>query len=412
MNDIPSGRFEASLLAALGTVAGAAAPLVAPAPAAAQKSFADVASDYWARPYIQAMAERGIISGFPNGTFRPDEPVTRAQFAAMLNQAFSKSTAREPIAFQDVPQDHWASEAIRQVYATGFLTGYPNQTFQPAQNIPRVQVLASLAGGLNYEASQSPDATLDYYNDASAIPDWARSSVAAATQNQIVVNHPNVRQLQPERQATRAEVAASIHQALVSAGRASAIESQYVVRQQGTAKVVPAQTSISAQYDKTQKVYLSPQEPNPVPVTLKVAQAVTDEAGQVLIPKGTPVEGELRIARSGGQQGARFFAERLRLSDDRAVALDATSGLITQTKVVKGGTDVEALLKGAAVGAGAQAAIEAVTGDRQVDAGAVLGNTTAEVLAGVFSGQDQAELFVLDSSQELSLTLNAQLKLN
>ena len=411
MADFIAGRSDRTLLVALGTLAGAATPLVAPAPAAAQKTFSDVASDYWARSYIQAMAERGVISGFPNGTFRPQEPVTRAQFAAMLNQAFDKSATRNATSFQDVPQDHWANEAISKAYTMGFLTGYPNKIFKPSQNIPRVQVLAALSGGLNYEASQSPDSVLEYYNDASAIPDWARSSTAAATQNQIVVNHPNRRQLNPDRQATRAEVAASIYQALVSAGRANAIDSQYVVQSQGTAQVVPAETTISAQYDKARKIYLSPKEPNPVPVTLKVAQAVKAEDGEVLIPKGTPIEGELRIESDDGETGARFYAEQLRLSADHAIALDATSGLITQTRTVKGGSNADDLVKGAALGAGAQAAIEAVTGDRQVDAGAVLSDTTAEVLARVFSGQDQVELIVLDSSQRLNLTLNSQLEL-
>jgi hypothetical protein len=75
---------------------GAMAPMVITAPAIAQTTspspspspspgaavnFSDVAPDFWARPFIQALAERKIITGFPNGTFRPEQPVERAEFA-------------------------------------------------------------------------------------------------------------------------------------------------------------------------------------------------------------------------------------------------------------------------------------------------------------------------------------------
>ena len=67
------------------------------------------------------------------------------------------------------------------------------------------------------------------YSDAVQIPNWAQNSVAAATARQLVVNYPTASQLNPSRQATRAEVAAFVYQALVNAGQAQAIPSPYVV---------------------------------------------------------------------------------------------------------------------------------------------------------------------------------------
>ena len=406
---LPSSYAAGSVAAALGTVAGAAAPLVAPAPAAAQPNFPDVSSNYWAQPYIRAMAERDIVGGFPDGTFRPDEPVTRAQFAAMLEQTFSKAASRDPAQFQDVPQDHWARQAIRQAYATGFLSGYPNNRFRPGQSIPRVQALASLAGGLGYDTSGSVSSTLDYYTDAVAIPDWARNSIAAATQNQLVVNHPDVRQLQPNQAATRAEVAAFIYQALVSAGKAEPIDSRYVAQRQGKAKVVPAGTTLATRYEQAETIYLAPQEPKPVPVTLTVSQAVTNDRGQILIPSGASVKGELRTVKANGQQGARFVARQLVWANGRTVSLDASSNLITSKETVQRGASAGDILKGAAVGAGAAAAITAVTGDKAIATEEVLGGAAAGALGGVFVGREQVELIAIQPDRDLALTLKSPL---
>lgn len=198
-------------------------------PSAQTTAFSDVSSNYWAAQFIQQLSQRGVIAGFPNGTFRPEEPVTRAQFAAMVDKAFQKSQQRQAIKFSDVPSNYWASSAIGKAYSIGFLAGYPGNRFQPNQAIPRQQVLVSLANGLGYTSGGNNQSTLRYFNDASKIASYARSPIAAATQKQIVVNYPNVKSLNPTATATRAQVAAFIYQALVSSNQAPAINSPYVV---------------------------------------------------------------------------------------------------------------------------------------------------------------------------------------
>ena len=194
-----------------------------------QTAFSDVSSNYWAAQFIQQLSQQGVIAGFPDGSFRPEEPVTRAQFAAMIDKAFPKAQQRTAINFADVPSNYWASSAIGQAYTIGFLSGYPGNRFEPNQAIPREQVLVSLANGLEYSPSGNTESTLQYFNDASNIASYARSPIAAATEKQIVVNYPNVKLLNPTATATRAQVAAFIYQALVSSNQASAINSPYVV---------------------------------------------------------------------------------------------------------------------------------------------------------------------------------------
>jgi hypothetical protein len=210
-------------------------------------TFSDTEGN-WAQSFIQALAARNIIQGFPDGTFRPDEPVTRAQFAAMIRKAFQKNPVREAIAFADVPDYYWASEAIQEAYRTGFLAGYPNNTFMPNQKIPRVQALVSLASGLNLSAKAEPAGVLDAsFQDAAQIPEFARTAVAAATENRLVVNYPNVALLNPDRVATRADVAAFIYQALASTGQvprvsATDVAAQYIVGYEPVAEAPPPST--------------------------------------------------------------------------------------------------------------------------------------------------------------------------
>lgn len=192
----------------------------------ASSSFRDV-QGHWAQAYIESLATKQIISGFPDGTYRPNDPVTRAQFAAIVNKAFAPAPQRPATAFRDVTNSFWGYQAIQTAYRGGFLSGYPGGIFEPNQRIPRVQVLVALSSGLGLSSSDT--AFLSRYQDSAQIPSYAASAVAGATQRQIVVNYPTVNQLSPNREATRAEVAAFVYQALVSAGQAEAIPSPYLV---------------------------------------------------------------------------------------------------------------------------------------------------------------------------------------
>ncbi|MBW4470091.1 MAG: DUF3747 domain-containing protein [Stenomitos rutilans HA7619-LM2] len=190
-------------------------------------AFVDTQSN-WAKNYIDALAAQKIISGFEDGTFRPDDPVTRVQFAAIVSKAFaSLSAQRESLTFKDIQPSFWGAEAIQTAYQKGFMSGYPDTTFKPNQQIPRLEALVSLASGLKL-SSTSTD-SLSFYQDAAQIPDWASGAIAAATDRRLVINYPRVKILNPTRPATRAEVAAFVYQALVDAGQLPAIPSPYVV---------------------------------------------------------------------------------------------------------------------------------------------------------------------------------------
>ena len=196
----------------------------------------DVAADYWAYPFVKQMRDKALVPELArNQEFEPDTLITRASMATLISQAFEDVPETESIKrFTDVTNGNELAKDIDKAVSTGFMQGYSDTEFKPLQNIPRYQVLVTLATGLDLEPPQNVDAVLQQFGDSSNMPDWARQQVAAATEAGLVVNPPDVpsSSLDPERPATRAEVAAMIHQALVNTGKLEPLESEYIVEPQ------------------------------------------------------------------------------------------------------------------------------------------------------------------------------------
>ncbi len=245
-----TSRFGIGLI--FGLLFGLSTPLIIPeishnsgfATAQAQTQptvFSDVPANYWAHDYIAGLAKLNIISGFGDGTFHPNESVTRAQFAAILRKAFLQSQPTTAQSFTDVPVNYWATDAIYAARSAGFLSGYPGNRFAPNNFITRENALISLANGLKY-AEGSPDA-LSAYRDVDSISNYALPGVRAAAQANLVVNYPNIDQISPYRPASRADVAAFVYQALVKAGRAEPLAASAIDRWQTQPLVtLPAQS--------------------------------------------------------------------------------------------------------------------------------------------------------------------------
>lgn len=103
-------------------------------------SFSDVTSAHWAANYIGYMEQFGIVRGYSDGTFRPNAPITRAEFAAICCR-FEQLTDGAAT-FTDVPASHWAAKSISYAAKRGWVTGYADGTFKPGNNITRAEVAA------------------------------------------------------------------------------------------------------------------------------------------------------------------------------------------------------------------------------------------------------------------------------
>ncbi|MGB3787297.1 MAG: S-layer homology domain-containing protein [Phormidesmis sp.] len=218
--DIHSVDFDSAI---------ASAELLPSATVKQSNSFSDVRDNYWAQPFVDALATNSYISGYSDGSFRPNQLLTRAEFAAMLSKAFVSAPAVKPAsaAFKDVSGVAWALPAIDFVESRGFMSGVGRGMFDPTSNISRVQVIVALSSGLRLAPIDDTELFLSAnYTDLAQIPTWAYSQTTAATLSEIVINPLPVimpTQMEPNRAATRAEVAAMVYQALVKENKIAPI---------------------------------------------------------------------------------------------------------------------------------------------------------------------------------------------
>ncbi len=189
--------------------------------------FTDI-ERHWAIPFIQALLSRQLISGFPDGTFQPEMSINRSQYAALIAKTFSLPIKRTEVLFRDVPSNFWAAGAINKAASMGFLAGFPDGTFRGDQALTKVQAIVSIVNGLGLTGGES-DVLLGY-GDRAQIPSYATNAIATATTNLMIVNYPEPEQLEPMRPITRAEVAVLVYNALVTTKKAPRIDSPYLVR--------------------------------------------------------------------------------------------------------------------------------------------------------------------------------------
>ncbi len=178
--------------------------------------FSDMAG-HWAEEDIAEMSARLVING-EKGTFGPDRPVTRAEFAAMLVRALGLPQAEgTTIPFADVNPGVWYADTVHTAYVYGMIGGFEDGTFRPTARMTREQALVMIARamsltGLKTDVATGTKASLPFAA-AAEVSAYARSGVAAATQAGIASGAKDGR-LAPKAQITRAEVAALLKRLL------------------------------------------------------------------------------------------------------------------------------------------------------------------------------------------------------
>lgn len=188
----------------------------APAPTASAAAPFDT-KGHWAESYVGQLTQRSIIGGFPDGSFKPDDGITRAQFAAIAVKALNLPQASGPATFKDVAANYWGAKAIAAVSQAGLVTGFPDGTFKPEDKITRAQALVILAKAL--PSGIADISILNSYQDGSQVPAWAAPSVAKAAKARILVSYPDPSAIRPNTNATRADVAALTYQTLINLGQ-------------------------------------------------------------------------------------------------------------------------------------------------------------------------------------------------
>jgi hypothetical protein len=197
------------------TVSQAATATVEATPAPV---FSDVSTSYWGYNAITILSGKGIVSGYPDGTFKPGATVTRAEFAAMLVKALSLNTAGTTGQFTDVTADDWYYGSINAAVNEGLVSGTGDNLFAPNASITREQMAVMVAkalrtNALGINAPATNGTELNAFSDRSATSSWAVSGMAEAIKAGIV-SGMTAGMLAPDDNATRAQAAAMIYRLL------------------------------------------------------------------------------------------------------------------------------------------------------------------------------------------------------
>ena len=119
---------------------------------AAVNTFSDVPLGHWAFQSVTALASKGIINGYGNGTFRGDRNITRYEAATMIakflkpkGNIINNDTTNDELPFSDVQKNHWAFDSVKTAFGKGIITGYDDKTFRGDKYITRYEMAQMLS---------------------------------------------------------------------------------------------------------------------------------------------------------------------------------------------------------------------------------------------------------------------------
>ncbi len=193
---------------------GAAADITA-------QQYPDVFDSYWASSDINRLTEACVLEGYPDGLFKPNRKVSRAEMATMVVKGYNldMTSGCDNLTFKDVPQNHWAHSYISKGVSENMIAGKGNDMFKPNENISRTEALTIMSKGLSCPMDETKaDQILSKYKDGSQVPCWARECVAKAIDNGALKNERNQDYIRPNDKTTRAEASAMLQNIRVAGG--------------------------------------------------------------------------------------------------------------------------------------------------------------------------------------------------
>lgn len=189
------------------------ASTLALSPLTAWASFNDVSSNYPYAKAINFLQENNIVSGYPDGSYQPSKAINRVEFLKIVLEASNvKLDATEPTGFTDVDENSWYGPYLKKASQEGWVTGYPDKTFQPGKTINKVEALKIVAEVQNWQLKALADIKDKPYND---IPDqaWYLPYVDFAKSKGIMTT--TATNLDPGKFQNRGEVAELLYQTII-----------------------------------------------------------------------------------------------------------------------------------------------------------------------------------------------------
>ena len=188
--------------------------------------FTDVPTNFWAYESITKMTKEGFMSGYRNGTFKPNDPLSREEAASLFSNMLGDTPSiMLASSFSDITSDRWSSLAIESVARANIISGYGDSTYRPEQYMSRQEFAVVADKFLHYQGYRTEDPTaLDtiHFSDQKFIAPWAQSSVRELALWGFI-NYSTKGLFNPEKYITRGE-AAEITYRLLFSKEATAIQ--------------------------------------------------------------------------------------------------------------------------------------------------------------------------------------------
>ncbi|MCQ2739919.1 MAG: S-layer homology domain-containing protein [bacterium] len=189
----------------------------------AQAFYSDMTPDHWAYQSIKFLTEVGVVVGYPDGTYKPDIPVTRAEFASMAIKALGQesTTVAQDIHFGDISPDFWAYDVIKKSVYFDLIPDSKGEFYRPFDSVTRAEAINMAVNAIaSKEISQQKAAELisKSYKDYEQLPAWFLMGAAKAHVLDLVVVMPGREgMMEANRPANRAEVAMILYRMMQEA---------------------------------------------------------------------------------------------------------------------------------------------------------------------------------------------------
>ena len=247
-------------------------------------AYPDVSSNHWAAKQIEILTEKGVIVGYPDGTFKPDDNVTRAEFASMAIKALGQehTTVAQPVNFTDINPSFWAYDAIQKALYFDLVSCPPQgEPFRPDDTVTRAESISVAVNALTTEqisTFKAKEVLSKRFADVNEVPEWFIIPAGKAEILSMLVTIPNAKLAEAMRKKT---------------GEGYVIENAIVQGSLGTipaGAIVPVKLTnyISSQSSQAGEIY-----------TAQAPENYITKDKFILVYKGANLKGQLLDVRNG-----------------------------------------------------------------------------------------------------------------
>ena len=307
----------------------------------AQAFYSDMDENHWAYQSIKFLTEIGVVVGYPDGTYKPDIPVTRAEFASMAIKALGQENASvtQEIHFSDIEPDFWGYDIVKKAVYFDLIPDSKDQQYRPYDSVTRAEAITIAVNALTTQqiSAQKAQSIIEKsYEDYTQMPAWFLIAAGKAELLDLIIVMPgNEGKLESDRPANRAEVAALLYKMMQeaklnpNAKLAEVMQKRtadgYIVdnvRVQGSIGIIPAgsilpiqlETVVGSQISNVTDIY-----------TAKAPKNIVTKEKYLLISQGSDLKGQVKHVQRGKlfkQNGELIIKNELLVTpNDQAVML-------------------------------------------------------------------------------------------